>query len=181
MIEEIFKVPMGKLLPSYKSVPKHAFSAICVIKHEGEDPTKWIAILHPDAEHASWARIMTNDPVKLLRAMHAVSKIWHPSDDATAIAVAIADKSIPIDDPLFVKAEHHLRHGYDAEKLRVEVLMLEPTPDDIQKIVLGFKLAKTPISDPFTKAPEKKEHSPRETFSHVMGIGIGVKSLSLGI
>lgn len=179
MIETVYKIPMGKLLASYRSIPKNASAAICVIKKDGECPTNWIAILHPEEKHSSLARIMTNDPAKLWGAMHAVSKIWHPSDEAVAIAIAIADKSIPIDDPLFVKAEHHFRHGYDAEKLRTEVLTLLPTQDDIQKVVLAFKLLRAPIDDPFAKTPEKEESAGWSFMPNM--INIGMKSLPLSI
>ena len=181
MIETVFKIPMGKLLASYKSIAKNASSAICVIKHEGESPTNWIAILHPDDNHSSLARIMTNDPVKLWRAMSAASKICHPTDEAVAIAVAIADISISIDDPCFENAEHHLKYGYNAEKLRAEVFSTEPTPSDIQKIVAGFKLIEVPIDDPFAETQVKEESPSCGIFPHIMGIGIGMKSLPLAI
>lgn len=174
MLETVLKIHMGKRFASTRRGLRNATSAICVIRHGDGTYMHGVGILYPDIEHLYFAEDKTSDPVKLWRDMHVATKIACLSDEILAVAVAIADESVPIDDPRFAKAAGCLMYGYDVAKLRAEVFAKEHHPDDIQKIVLGFKFLHAPIDDPFAKVVKKEVSPSWEALPRVIGTEMSI-------
>ncbi len=147
---------------------KEAAAAVVLIQHSNGSFTYGVGVLHPDADHLHFNESNALDPRELWLGMYAASKLSCLSNTAVALAVAIVDESIPIDDPRFTSKEcfYSLRYGYNAEILRIETLAQEPPLDDIKTIVAKFRHWNIPINNPFTKVIEK-EAPPSWKIPHV--------------
>ena len=159
MITVIEKTPMGQRFSAIGRGLKKAFAGICVIKHEGGSFTYGIGILYPDIEHLYFAPHHTRDPRKLWQALYAATKISCISDEILATVIAITDETISISDPRFTKAEKCLAYGYDAEKLRKEVLRQEPPHETIRNIIREFNVLRAPIDNPFGHVTKTQKHT----------------------
>lgn len=173
MILVLCSIPMGRKYHANARIRglKEAAAAVVLIQHGNGSFTYGVGVLHPDADHMHFNESTVSDPRQLWLGMYATSKLSCLSSTAVALAVAIADKSIPIDDPRFTGEEcfHCLRYGYDAEILRAETFAQVPPPDDIKTIVTKFKRWDLPINDPIAQAPKKEEHASWEIFPRMTG------------
>lgn len=173
MILVLCSIPMGRRHHANTRIRglKEAAAAVVLIQHGNGSFTYGVGVLHPDADHMHFNESAVSDPRQLWLGMYATSKLSCLSSTAVALAVAIADKSIPIDDPRFTGEEcfHCLRYGYSAEMLRTETLAQEPPLDDIKTIVTKFKRWDLPIDDPFAKVVKKEVSPSWEIFPRMTG------------
>ncbi|MFZ2303854.1 MAG: hypothetical protein WAV98_03655 [Minisyncoccia bacterium] len=148
MIKMVLKTKMSRRFPPNGRTPKEASAVICLIQH-CDDFVYGPGIFYPDEEHLCFNECKTLDPRTLWRAMYAVSKASCLSDEVVRIAIAIADKDIPINDPQFDNADLYLKSGYTPAILRLKTFEQDIPPEDIRKIVLEFNRHNVPINNPF--------------------------------
>lgn len=124
-----------------------------------------VGILYPDKERSFLKESTTLDPKLLWRGMYAASRLSCLSDLSLAIAVSIADVSVPIDHPQFTSEHCSLLYEYhhNAEKLRAETMAQIIPESDIKKISMEFRRWGVATEDSFTEPSVKNNHHEGES------------------
>lgn len=169
--------------------PKRLLSAVFIgTRTRGSKIERGVGIQHIEVIRGSdhkgyiFCPITSKTPEEYLRAFEIAEHMEVVNPDILAMCIYAGTKGASAtDDCCEVVKKHQPRQLQKVFAKRTLVFEKPCDEATLKAIITCFHTQGVSIDDPFAKTLEKKESVPRGAFSHVMGIGIGMKSLSLSI